>query len=66
MSKIGGVIGAENMHNKIVPPETKTWLQGGHNQVVITTGSHNNIVIQHYETKIGLQDGYKQLFETKT
>ena len=32
----------------------------GHNKVVIITGSHN------FEIKVGLQDDYKQAFETKT
>lgn len=36
--KIGGVTGAEHKQNKLVPPETITWLQGGHNKIV--SGGH--------------------------
>lgn len=32
----------------------------------LITRSHNKVVIQPFETKIGLQDSYKQLFKTKT
>lgn len=38
--KIGRVIGAEHKHNTlaIMIPETKAWLQGGHNKVGIAKG----------------------------
>lgn len=42
--KADGVTGAEHKHNKLVPPETKTWLQGKLNKVVIT-GRHSKVVI---------------------
>lgn len=38
VSKVGRDIGVEVKSTKLVPHETKTWLQGGQNKVVI--GGH--------------------------
>lgn len=60
VGKAGGVAGTQQKHNKLVimTSKTKRWVQDGH-KVVMTTGSP-------FETKVGWQDGYKQLFVTKT
>lgn len=34
VGRIGGVAGEECKHNKLVPPETKIWLPGGHKKIV--------------------------------
>lgn len=41
VGNIGGVTGTGHL-NKLVAPATKTWLQGGQNQVVIATGRHGS------------------------
>lgn len=46
MGKIGKVTETEQ-DNKLV---AKTWLQDGHSKVVITTCSHNKMVISSYIT----------------
>lgn len=56
MGRIGRATGAEQKHSKLVSPETKIWLQGGHTKVVITRwsyqGSHNNkLAIVTFEPK---------------
>lgn len=61
MGKILGVTGADHKAQHVSPtrgPETKTRLQGGHDKVVITAGSHRKVFIQPFETKVGLRDAY--------